>query len=758
MATNEELFRFWIEQGWRYRRAHNVNMRSEPKKYRERLAYEYKIIQDKKFEDYFLMVSDIVRWAKRNQIGVGPGRGSGSSSLICYLLRITEIDPLDFPMLFERFLDPTRTDWPDLDIDFESERRDEVFAYAARKYGQEHCGNILNITRYLGKSALDDVARVYRIPAWKVDAIKSKLLVREAGHPRFSKTLEDTYATFPEVREIVDGTPELHYAARLEGNIRGFNVHAAGLVITGEGIPINDICATYQREINGVVRQAIPFDKRDAVRLGMLKLDILSLITMSEIAEVCRMAGMTLEELYRIPLDDKETLQAFCDGDVLGIFQFEGNTTRRILKAVQPTKFMHLADVNALARPGADDKGYIRNKNAGIWETPVHETIARHTDWTYGVIVYEEQILMVLRDLGGFEPAELNRMRKIIHDKLGGTAFNENFERFIKGAAAHGVSRDAAKSVWDGLVGASGYAFNIGHSVPYSAIGYWQQFLKIHYPAEFYTSKLNKCDDNVRRGKFIKESSRHGIDVRPPNLMTSQHHWTLVREDDGSGQLAITPIIVAGFDCIEGIGPAKSDAIINWRNEILATEPEDDCFLEWEDLKEVKGFGPKTIQKIIDFVESDDPFGTDREINILNGIRSNISDGRLAGIPAPTHISIDVPPEKTWVTYLGIVRKRKYYDAVEQAQKRSTTELSREDVLADLERPDLLKYAALYVEDEYGETIRVSISRWAYPKFQKEIQNLKMNRDVVVCQGYSSDWGGISIQVKNMYVLNPHGA
>lgn len=747
----ETLLREWITIGWNHRLSYNEHMQANKVAYKERMHHEFETICAREgFADYFLMVADLVTWAKSQGIAVGPGRGSSAGSLVCYLLRITEIDSMQFPMLFERFLDPTRTDPPDIDIDFEDERRDEVFAYAATKYGREHVGNILNVTRYLGRSALDDVARVYRIPKWKIDVIKGKLLDREAGHPRFSNTIEDTIDTFPEIAEIVRETPELNYAALIEGNVRGFNMHAAGMVITGKDVPLNDICATYQREVDGQLRQTIPYDKRDAAKVGLLKIDALSLITMGEIALICRMANITLDELYRIPLDDNETLQAFRDGDVLGIFQFEGNTTRRILKAVQPTKFMHLADVNALARPGADDKGYIRNKDAGTWDEPVSKIIAQHTDWTYGVVVYEEQILMILRDLGGFKPEELNRMRKIIHDKLGGTAFNENYQRFVKGAAAHDLSEDAAKSVWDGMVSASGYAFNIGHSVPYAAIGYWQQYLKIHNTPEFYTSKLNKVADNVRRGKFVQEATRHKIDVLPPKLLESQGNWTLL-QDWYQGTA-----ILAGFDSIEGIGPAKTNAIINWRNELLTSEPEDDFYPEWSDLKEIKGFGDKTIQKIVDFVESDDPFGVEKEARILKTVRDHIKDGRLVGIPSPTHISIDIPPEKTWVTYIGIVRQRKYYDAVEQAKKRSTEELSREEMLADLERPDLLKYAALYVEDEFGETIRVSISRWAYPKFAKEIQNIKANRDVVVAQGYSNEWGGISIQVKNLYVLNPH--
>jgi DNA polymerase III subunit alpha len=743
MSENLDLFRFWIEQGWKYRLPHNEHMQANKRVYKERMHHEYETICAREgFVDYFLIVSDLIRWAKAQGIAVGPGRGSSAGSLICYLLRITEIDSLQFPMLFERFLDPTRTDPPDIDIDFESDRRDEVFGYAASKYGKERVANIGTFTRYLGRNSLDDIARVYHVAGWKIDAIKGKLIDRAEGHPRFSKTLEDTYNSFADVREIVQEQPELHYAPKLEGNIRNFSVHAAGMVISSQAL--DNICATYQREMNNRVAQCVPFNKYDASYVGLLKVDLLSLITMSEIANICKLAGMTLEELYRIPLDDNATLEAFRSGDVMGVFQFEGPTTRRILKKVAPTKFMHLSDVNALSRPGADDKEYIRNKNSGQVIDYVHSVMREHLSWTYGVVVYEEQILMILRDLGGFEPTELNTMRKIIHDKLGSTAFNEYYQRFIKGAD---LPEATAKQIWDGMVSASGYAFNIAHSVSYAHIGYWSQWLKIHYPAPFFTAKLNKCTDDIRRGKLIQEAERHGIDVVPPRLLESGHNWTLSYEYN-------KPMILAGLDAVPGIGPKKVDAIVDWRLEQQAAVGVDDFFPEWEDLTEISGFGPKTIANIRLFCDSPDPFGVHKMARTLEQFRKRFIAGEFAGIPTPTHISIDIPPEPEVVCYMGIARARKYYDAVEQLQKRTAGELSYEDALEQLDDPHLLKYVALDVEDEYGETVRVRISRWRYPTFVKEIQNIKLNRDVVVVQGKSSDFGGISIQTKQLTVLN----
>lgn len=1022
MGDHLELFKFWIEQGWKYRLSYDEHMKTHVAKYKSRLKHEVDMIVEKNFVDYFLIVSDLIRWAKDHDIAVGPGRGSSAGSLVCYLLRITEINPMLYPMLFERFLDPTRNDEPDIDIDFESDRRDEVFVYATNKYGHEYVANILNFTRYLGRSSLDDIERVYHLPKWKIEAFKSKLLERPEGHPRFSNSIEDTINTFSEIRELVAEQPEIGYAIRLEGNIRNFNVHAAGMVVSA--VPLAEICATYEREINGVVRQGIPYDKRGAAYVGLLKIDALSLITMGEIAAICKAANMNLLDLYRVPLDDEQTLKAFRDGDIMGIFQFEGITTRRILKAVQPTTFMHLADVNALARPGADDKQYIANKNSGDEIAYIHPIMREHLDWTYGTVVYEEQILMILRDLGGFAPAELNKMRKVIHDKLGSSQFNVYYERFVKGCAAHGLSEDTARKIWDGLVSASGYAFcvtgdtlveragvggnnpdespkitvaelysrqesktpigkkirggrlkllsmdddgrvrpnnllkiqapvqyrcltittasgrsitvsndhrmltsdgykvalslvvgdemvcekgwaarekeridgltkrreegykewdgingegnpgwidgrtqllkstmdfvykrdqgmcchcnkeddgsshglefahimtlevydgdysryhdpknvmllcnschkkydyriqgsrnkrwsvgrpteldpiveikdvglqdvydifmqgpshnyignefvnhnNIAHSVSYAHIGFWQQYLKIHFPAEFYTQKLTKCpsDDKgkVRRGKFIQEAGRHGIDVLPPNLLHSGYDWTLT-EING------VPTILAGFEAIDGIGPKTTQNIINWRK---ANEEEfgmDDFFPEWEDLIDVKGIGQKTIDKILEFVQDDDPFGVQKVAKTLKKVR------QLDFLPRQTHISIDLPKEPERVCYIGILRRKKYYDAVEQLQKRTTGELSYDDALQQIKDPHLLKYATLEVEDEYGEVVKVSVNRWDYPKLAQRITKAKINRDVVVAQGLSSDFGGISIRTKNLTVINP---
>jgi DNA polymerase-3 subunit alpha len=326
-------------------------MRREPKEYIKRAEAELDVIISKGFVDYFLVTSDLVRWAKDHQIPVGPARGSAAASVVCYLLRITEVDPIQHThMLFERFIDPTREEAPDIDLDFDDERRYEVFEYAARKYGSENVGNIANFTRYRGRNSLDDVARAYGIPSWEVDTIKNLIIERSGGDSRLNDSLEDTFAAFPAAQAVLDKFPKLGNSIRLEGNYRSMGVHAAGLVISNQ--PINNYSATYTRQVAGRTASVVAYDKKDAAYLGMLKQDILGLSTMGMIRHALEIIDMDLEDLYRIPLTDQRTIEAFQKNDVIGIFQFEGRATRLVCRDVVPDTFQELADINALSRPG----------------------------------------------------------------------------------------------------------------------------------------------------------------------------------------------------------------------------------------------------------------------------------------------------------------------------------------------------------------------------------------------------------------------
>ena len=748
MTENERLFDFWIEEGWKFRLKQAPYIRERLKEYKIRLHHERSVVlQMTGYVDYFLMVSDIVRWAKDSGVAVGPGRGSGASSLICWLLRITEIDPMLYPMLFERFISVDRTDLPDLDLDFEDERRGEVIRYAQEKYGYDRVANILNFVRYKGRNSLDDTARVYRIPEWKIEAIKGKLVERADGHPRFAHTLEDTFDEYEDIAALVNKTPELMQATRLEGNYRNSSIHPAGIVIGS--VPLHHICALYEKQSGKDRGSGVAYDKRDSEYLGLLKVDFLSLTTLTGIRATLDAIGMSIEDFYRIPLDDPKVYQLFRDGDMLGIFQFEGHATKRVLKEVQPYKFMDLVDVNALSRPGGDDAAYIRAKHTGVLPDPIHPNVDSHISWTYGTIVYQEQILLILRDLGKFPPADVNAIRKIISAKQDSTVFNEYLQRFIDGAAQDGVTEEQARYVWQRMVNATGYAFNISHAVCYTDTAYRQGWLKVYHP-EFYLGQLQKCPEDKdgldRRRQLIVEAERKGVKVNPPNLERSQINWTLQ-----GGQL------YAGWSAIKGIGPKVAADIVDWRDSALAAEElsSEPMELGWNNILEVPGIGPGRLKTIRDFAESDDPFGVLAVKRVMDSIRSCFDSGEFPGVPEPTHNSTQIVQPDEYVVIMGIIKKVFYKDTVSQRLKYGGEGLTREDVLEDLDEPHLIKYCSIDIEDEYDEIVRVRVGRKIYPQFKSLIDNATLGEDVVIATGYTTDFGGMAVQAKEIIVINP---
>lgn len=452
-----------LQKGWKFRLESNARMRENKQEYRDRIKYEMERIIPRGFCDYFGMLSYLVSWAKDNKIPVGPARGSAAASLVCYLLRITEVDPLQFPtMMFERFIDPKRLDLPDVDLDFADDRRDEVRQEAIRVFGADRVGNIGNFTRYKGKNSIADIAKVYQIPKFDTQIVKDLIIERSGGDSRQNDTLMDTFEMFPKAAEVLKKYPQLELATRLEGNYRGAGVHAAGLVISNA--PIAETCALHTQESGGRLITAVPYDKKDAEYLGMLKADFLGLKTMGEIGIMLDILGMDLEELYQVPLDEPNVMAAFQRNDVQGIFQFEGRATRVTCDRVRPDNFMELADINALARPGPLFSGmtdhYIRVKWGEMEIERLHPIVDEYTSFTKGQIVYQEQVLGIIKDLGGFPVQRVGDIRKIISQKLGEASFNEMYEEFESGAnRLHGVEPALAKRIWSFMVTSATYSF-----------------------------------------------------------------------------------------------------------------------------------------------------------------------------------------------------------------------------------------------------------------------------------------------------------
>ena len=747
-VSTKELIWQWLREGWRHRAKSNKRMVALKGEYVARLHYEMSLIEEKGFFDYFLMLSDATRWCKDNGIPVGPARGSAAASLACYLLRITEIDPLPFPsMLFERFIDLNRTDLPDIDLDFDDERRHELVQHMIDLYGADHVGNIGTFTKYKGKNSLEDVARAHAIPMWVIEPVKSLVVERSGGDSRADASLEDTVSMFPAAQKVFTEHPALEYAYRLEGNYRGMSVHASGLVVSNE--PLTDNVAYYAKEDkkNRVMRQVLSVDKYDAEYLGLMKADFLGLSNMGMIGRALDLIGMKLEDMYvhANPTlhEDPEVIDAFRRNDVNGIFQFGGEATRIVNGDVRPDNFLELCDINALSRPGPLHSGstadYINIKHGRMEPIHMHPVVDDITQHTKYCIIYQEQILKLVREVGGFDWVHAQEIRKIISQKHGEAAFNMKQEMFLEGAARlHGMDAETAQAIWRRLATAGTYAFNAAHCVSYSMLAYWTMWLKIKHPSAFFAASLAKAgDDKDKRYALLRDATKRGHTILPPSPKSGDT-WTV----DKKGRIR------AGLRQVPGIGPQTL-------LDVMVDREENGPVKEWWELQRIKGIGPKTVQKMQNFADSDDPFDVHRVDRILNRVRQAIRDGELGNIPYPTHKGIDIPTDAKMlkVIYVGIPNFRNPQDVVED--ERARTGKDYDEILRTMERPDLVKKMAMQCYDDSDKTVYLRFSRFKFPRFERGLWKIDLNHDVVVVKGLKRGGFGTSIHVDNMWVIDP---
>jgi DNA polymerase-3 subunit alpha len=747
--TPPALFRRWVNDGWKYR-GFNRLAGDDRARYMDRVKYEMELIETKGFVDYFLVVSDAVRWAKDHGIPVGPARGSAAASLVCYLLRITEIDPMLFPtLLFERFIDLNRHDLPDIDLDFDDERRIEVKEYLEDKYGNDRVGNIGNFVKYKGKNSLNDVATAYGLPKYEIDEVKDLLITRSSGDLRAGSTIEDSIEMFPRVKEVFEKYPVLYKAMELEGNYKLMSIHAAGLVVANG--PLSDFCAVYTKtNTKGETVQVVSLDKYDAEYLNVLKLDALGLNTMAMIRYALEAIGMTLTELYSIPLDDERVIRGFQENDLVGIFQFDGRAMRSVNQGVRPDNFMEIADVNALARPGPLHSGataeYIDVKHGRKEATHFHPIIDEITHYTHGQIVYQEQILQVVRLLGNFSWEEAARIRKIISKKRGEQEFNTQRDKFVAGAATHGMTADDAHKVFSMLATAGAYAFNAAHCVSYGMLAYWTMYLKRLHPEAFFMGALRKYDPKEKGPQLLADMLKQGrqINVAPLDINHSESSWAIY---DGA--------LLPGWSQVPGIGPKTTQAILDHRTD-------QGEFESVEDLLAIKGIGPKTLELLDGFANDPDPF----KLRFLTEKLDEMRQALLAGVPmdargifmlpSPTHRAAEVPYERSEgsnipVTFLGVVRNRNLKDLFEAHHSRTGEHLDPRSV----KDPHLNEWVVMLCEDE-TDVITVTCTRWKYSKFKDLIWSIREGQDLVLFRGHKmAGQSRRAIYISDMWVLDP---
>ena len=489
--------------------------------YDQRLIEELEIIKEKNFASYFLVVADMVNWAKDNDILVGPGRGSAAGSLVCYALGITDVDPIEYDLLFFRFINPERNDFPDIDTDFEDRRRKEVKEYLKKKF--KNVASISTYTYFKDKGVVRDASRVFMIPLQEVNrALKSV------------DTFED-FVDSPNTREFRLKYPEVVWLAeRLRGKIRSVGVHAAGVVVAKDDIrnyaPIESR-EDAQDKVSGRI-PVVAYDMDTVADIGLIKLDALGLKTLSVIADTLKsIKERSGKEVYlsSLPFDDLLVYKTLNEGYTKGVFQAEATPYTNLLIKMGVDKFEDLVASNALVRPGAMNTvgaSYINRKHGKEAVDYTHAKMRPFTENTYGVIIYQEQVMQACVHLGGMTWSEADKVRKIIGKKKDAKEFDQFKDKFINGASEH-ISEKKAKSLWNNFEAHAGYSFNRSHAVAYSMLSYYTAWLKTYYPLEFMFSILKNENDKDARTEYLIEAKRLGLKVLLPHINESSLYFSL---------------------------------------------------------------------------------------------------------------------------------------------------------------------------------------------------------------------------------------
>ena len=502
--------------------------------YRDRMEYELSVIKKMGYADYFLIVQDYVNFAKRTGIPVGPGRGSGAGSLVAYLLAITDVDPIRFELLFERFLNPERVSMPDIDIDFCYNRRDEVIRYVSDKYGSDHVSQIITFGTLAARAAIRDVGRALGMPYADVDVV-AKAVPHDLGIT-LAQALQ-----LPELRELYDSSDEIQKlvdtAMALEGMPRNVSIHAAGIVITQKPITSYVPLATS----NGIV--VTQYDMDTIASLGLLKFDFLALryLTIIRDTEVQVRESEPDFDIERVPLDDVQTYRIITQGDTSGIFQLESEGMRQMLMNLKPENLDDIQAAIALYRPGPMDSipQYIEGRHDPskiTYAIPQLEPILRST---CGCVVYQEQVMNIFREIAGYTFGHADIVRRAMSKKKASVLEAER-EQFLDGAAERGIAREDANKLFDDMSSFANYAFNKSHAAAYAIISYRTAYLKAHYPRQFYAALLTSVLGNIPKvGEYIVECNKHKIPVLPPSINSSEMNFHVSGKGIRFGLLAL---------------------------------------------------------------------------------------------------------------------------------------------------------------------------------------------------------------------------
>jgi DNA polymerase-3 subunit alpha len=529
-------------------------LRNPLAEYESRLSSEIEMIKKMHYEGYFLIVWDFIAYAKAQEVPVGPGRGSAAGSLVSYALRITDVDPLQYNLLFERFLNPERVSMPDIDIDFCMRRRGELIEYVTHKYGRENVSQIITFGTMAAKAAIKDVGRAMDIPYGEVDRL-AKLIPTTLGI-ELATALEES----PQLKAAIDSDEKLgdlmKVALRLEGLARHASTHAAGVVISPQ--PLTELVPVYKTNRDEITTQ---YDMNALERIGLLKMDFLGLTTLTVLHDAVKMVqqnrGVKIE-IDNLTLDDEATYKLFSRGDTTAIFQFESHGMRDILRRYHPTRIEDLTALNALYRPGPIQGGMIddfinrkQGKTKVTYELPQLQDILEET---YGVILYQEQVMQIANRLASFSLGEADILRRAMGKKKKEEMAAQR-AKFLAGCEKNKIPEKKAVRIFDLMEEFAGYGFNKSHSCAYALLAYQTAWLKTHYPVEFMAAMLTSETGNTEKVvKYINEARSMGITVLPPNVNSSDMNFTPVGDNIRFGLAAIKNV---GENTVKGILAAR---------------------------------------------------------------------------------------------------------------------------------------------------------------------------------------------------------
>ncbi len=528
--------------------------------YEARLAYEVDMIERMGFPGYFLIVADFIQWGKDHGVPIGPGRGSGAGSLVAWALKITDLDPLRWGLLFERFLNPERVSMPDFDIDFCQDKRDQVIRYVRDEYGRDRVASIITFGKLQARAVLRDVGRVLGMPYGQVDRI-CKVVPNNPAKPttlaealQSEPLLKEQYQD-PDVKRLID------LALQLEGLYRNASTHAAGVVIADR--PIDQLVPLYRDSADQEQLPATQFNMKWVETAGLVKFDFLGLKTLTVLEKAVELIGRDRIDLARLPLDDRETYRMLARGDVSGVFQLEGSGMRDVLRRLRPDRFEDIIAVVALYRPGPMENipSYIKRKQGEEVVEHLHPMLEEITRETYGIIIYQEQVMQIAQVLSGFSLGNADLLRRAMGKKIQ-AEMDAQRAKFVEGALKNGVSEGKASSIFDQVDKFAGYGFNKSHAAAYALVSYQTAYLKANFPVEFIAASMTLDMGNTDKlSLFRRELDRLNIPLLPPDLNRSDAEFAV--ETTPEGKQAIRYALAA----VKGVGRDAMDRLVATRRE-----------------------------------------------------------------------------------------------------------------------------------------------------------------------------------------------